>query len=69
MPKKCKRIKRKFSRYEICPNPGGRVNKLTVKSSEFPRELWLAKNMREAKKTIDSTEKILERRKKREQIR
>jgi len=65
MPKKCKKIKRKFSRYEICDNPGGRVNKLYVKSSEFPRERWLAKNMTEAKKTIELTEKILERRKKR----
>ena len=65
MANKCKRLKRKFSNYKICDNPGGRVNKLFVQSSEFPRERWLAKNMSEAKKVIDSTEKILERRKKR----
>jgi len=60
---KCKIIRRKHSRYRICDNPDGRVNKLQVRSSEFPREVWLAKNMTEARRTIDLTEEILARRK------
>lgn len=60
-----RKLKKKYSRYIINKNIGGRVNKLTVKSSEFPNELWLVKDMAEANKLVDYTEKLLERRLKR----
>jgi len=63
-PKLKKIIKKKQSKYWIKTNPDGRVNKLTVESSEFPHELWLAKNMKEANSTIELTEKILANRRK-----
>lgn len=58
-------IKRQHSSYVISPNPDGRKNKIQMKSSEFPMEVWMFHNKADAMKFIDKTERIISWRKKR----
>jgi hypothetical protein len=59
------RIVRKHAIYVISKLEGGRKNKVKMNCSEFPMEQWPFHNVRDAKKYMEETEKLIERRKKR----